>query len=61
MRDPCKLCFASQINKNLSPPTKFLFDLCSSSCGDQIILLAKVNCSGLPRLLLLFSGVYHNT
>ena len=53
--------FASQINKNFSPsPTKsHLLDLCSCSCGDQVILLATVDYSVFLLLLLLFGGVYH--
>ena len=35
-------------------------DLCSSSCGDQIILLAMINCSEFLLPLLLFGGVFHN-
>ena len=39
--DPCKLCFASQINKNFSSSHKIVFDLYSSSCDDQVILLLR--------------------
>ena len=61
MRDHCNLCFASHINKNLSLlPENLVFDLCSPSCGVQVILHATVDYTGLPRLLLLFGGVYHN-
>jgi len=44
-----------------SPPSNLVFlDLCSSSCDDQGILLAMIDLSVLPQLLLLFDGVYHN-
>jgi len=35
-------------------------DLCSFSYDDQGLLLATIDLSVLPRLLLLFCGVYHN-
>jgi len=52
---------ASQVNKNSSPPTKScVLALCSCSCGDQVILLATVDCSVFSLLLLLLGSVYHN-
>ena len=49
------------IRISLPPPAKScVLDLCSYSYGDQVILLATVDCSVFLLLLLLFGGAYHN-
>ena len=51
LRDLCKLYSASQIKKNFPLSQNLVFDLCSSSCDDRVIMLAMVDCLGLQQLL----------
>ena len=63
LRDPREILYiASQANKIYPPLSSnvVFLDLCSSSCGDQDILLATIDLPVLLQLLLLFGGVYHN-
>jgi len=63
LRDPCvrSIPLLKLIRISPLPPTKsYVLDLCSYSCGDQVIFLAMVGGSVFLLLLLLFNGVYHN-